>query len=160
MQARPSMKTVLMFVISTGVVLAVLSSRMGPPSSVTLTLVGPQGLQAQGRVNGGHRGALPFTIELMLDPVSPQARFPWRRLLTDEVPGSEGVLLDGLEEAGEGQAPRWWVYGQRNEMAAFGGFEVLAVAADGTLLHPVELLSPQDPGSGAHRVLRLAPVGN
>lgn len=147
-----------MLVISTGLALAVLSSRMGPPSSVTLTLVGPAGMQAEGRVEGGHRGTLPFTIELMLDPVSAEARFPWRRLLTGEVPGSEGILLDGLEEAGAEHGPRWWVYGQRNALAAFGGFEVLAVAADGTLLHPVELLSLEPPDSGAHRVLRLAPV--
>ncbi|MFT7680543.1 MAG: hypothetical protein ACI8QC_004549 [Planctomycetota bacterium] len=149
-----------MLVFTTGVALAVLSSRMGPPSSVTLTLIGPAGMQAVGHVDGGHRGALPFTIELMLDPLSPEAIFPSARRFRDEVPASDGVLLDGLQQVDGERAPRWWVFGERNELAVFGDFEVLGVAADGRQLFPVELMHPTEDIGSPHRILRLAPAEN
>lgn len=154
--AAPSRRWVLGSVVAVGfVVLALLSSRVGPPRSIRLTIAGPEGLGGEALVARGSRGALPFTIELLLRVEPEHEGGQFSAFLDGVVPGSDGALRDGIEPRDKDGPAIYWVHGERHGLTVETGFEIEAWAADGTALRPLGLESSPEPGVA--RLIRVGP---
>lgn len=132
-------------VLGGSVLLAVLSGRVGPPRSVRLTVSGMPGISGTVQVASGFRGELPFSVELAL-PVEREGTISVGGYASQELPGSDGVLFDGLEPADDRTPAIWWVTGEKNGLSVTVGFEIEAWAADGTRLEPLRLVPGEGPG--------------
>lgn len=132
-------------VLGISVLLALVSSRVGPPRAVTLTVRGMPGVSGTVQVASGFRGELPFTVELAL-PVEPEGSISVGMYTVQPLPGSDGSLQDGLEAADERTPAIWWVTGEKNGLVVTVGFEIEAWDADGNRLEPLELTTSPEPG--------------
>ncbi len=141
-------------VLGISVLLALVSSRVGPPRAVTLTVRGLPGVSGTVQVASGFRGELPFTVELAL-PVEPEGSISVGVYAVQSLPGSEGSLRDGIEAADEHTPAIWWVTGEKNGLVVTVGFEIEAWDAEGNRLEPLELTT-----SGEAGVARTIVVGN
>ena len=133
--------------------LAWMTSRVGPPRSLLLTIAGPDGLLGHAIVSGRSKEELPFTIRVGLKVEPEQLRGKALAPLSHSVPGSEGGLRDGIE-GGDGDKPCvYWVQGERDGLQVESAVELEAWAADGRRLRPLALEASPKPGVA--RLIRM-----